>query len=1143
VKLSNIVRIGISIVAFALYGCNDPGTNSTQTVAVAGASQAVLNGLASPDVTIGKDNDLFINKTTGDLFQKSSGTWTQIGNVGVGGKLLDGAGVPAPELGIDLSLYLDTTTGTFYKKILGVWGVEYVSPALDLSSKVDRTQYDADALVTQGLIAAKADGTTTLAALATKVNQTQYATDLTTTQTAINAKADAASTSIALSTKADAGATQTALNSKVDQTAYNTDKTATASQITANQTATTTALGTKVDQTTYTADKAATQTTIAAKADGATTTAALSSKLNVSGGNMSGDLGLHQKSASAEALDASAFGIADKAKIWYNTATDRVKYWTGAALQQVANSADLVAKVDVTQYNSDQSVLQNTVTTNQTATNTALATKADASATTAALASKVNTAAYSTDLASTQASIATKADAVATTTALATKADAAATTTALATKADAAATTTALATKADAAATTTALATKADAAATTTALATKADASTTTAALATKADAAATTSALGGKLNVSGGNLSGDLGFVQRVTDLTNYITADQGKTWFNSTLGKLKFWNGTEAKEVATEDEIAGVTASTSTLSTQLQSKVDQAQYSSDQSGVQSQISGLSSGKVDKTQYSADQTTLQTQLTTGFASKVGTAQYSSDLSSTQASLAAKADAVATSAALATKVDQTGYNTDKANLQGQITTNLNSSNTGLSGKVDKTQYATDQTANTAALALKSDTSSLGTLAQKSQISDSDVAASGISGAKINGNISGNSNSITGSITESQVVNLTTDLAAKLNSAGGLMTGDIGLAKKSSDTTGYNDTTDIGKTWYNTAINKIKFWAGSVLGSREVATKDEFTGTLAYQTTVSGNQVVGGISGTASSITGTVLGSQVSGNIPGNASGITGSVSGSQVSGNITGSAGGVTGSVAGSQISGNIPGNAAGLTGTIAGSQITGPIAGSQITGNITGNAASVTGSVPGSQVTGAIAGNAGGLTNPLPSNQVNDSAGRFMGTSGSNSVTTAMSVNLGTSGSITVNGNSLTNQFVVDSNGNSGFGIAAGSTKSTVDVQGTINSRTVNNPGATAIDWSKGNLQTTDVTPQALTFNNMVDGGAFTLICTNTAGGGGTGQYTFAGTISSVAATFKFNPANASVTTSSATIYTFLVTGTTVYVSWTSGF
>jgi hypothetical protein len=98
--------------------------------------------------------------------------------------------------------------------------------------------------------------------------------------------------------------------------------------------------------------------------------------------------------------------------------------------------------------------------------------------------------------------------------------------------------------------------------ATTLALATKANTADTTAALSLKADQTTLAAGLAGKLDKAGGTISGDLQFAQKTTTTETtaaaaYTTADKAKTWFNSILNALKYFDGTTVKTVATTTDV----------------------------------------------------------------------------------------------------------------------------------------------------------------------------------------------------------------------------------------------------------------------------------------------------------------------------------------------------------------------------------------------------------------------------------------------------------------------------------------------------------------------------------------------------------------------------------------------------------
>lgn len=107
---------------------------------------------------------------------------------------------------------------------------------------------------------------------------------------------------------------------------------------------------------------------------------------------------------------------------------------------------------------------------------------------------------------------------------------------------------------------------------------------------------------------------------------------------------------------------------------------------------------------------------------------------------------------------------------------------------------------------------------------------------------------------------------------------------------------------------------------------------------------------------------------------------------------------------------------------------------------------------------------------------------------------------------------------------------LGATGTTGALSVVGTIVSQVHNAGAATTIDWRNSNVQYVSTAPGAVAFENMADGGSYTLVCTSATAG------TF--TFSQSGLTFKFKPANAATT-----VYTFIRAGANVYVSWISGF
>jgi len=100
----------------------------------------ILFGGSDPLVGQGKDGDLFIQTTSQEVWAKSSGTWSVIGNLGgptgatgptgptgatgpAGLSIYSGSGVPSPSLGNDGEKYIDQDTGDLYLKTTGSWSV------------------------------------------------------------------------------------------------------------------------------------------------------------------------------------------------------------------------------------------------------------------------------------------------------------------------------------------------------------------------------------------------------------------------------------------------------------------------------------------------------------------------------------------------------------------------------------------------------------------------------------------------------------------------------------------------------------------------------------------------------------------------------------------------------------------------------------------------------------------------------------------------------------------------------------------------------------------------------------------------------------------------------------------------------------
>ena len=103
-------------------------------IGISGSDGATwLSGNGAPAATAGSDGDLYLDVDSGDVFRRSAGAWAillniegQSGTAGANGvdgaTWITGAGAPAAGLGIDGDLYLDISTGDVFQKSAGSWG-------------------------------------------------------------------------------------------------------------------------------------------------------------------------------------------------------------------------------------------------------------------------------------------------------------------------------------------------------------------------------------------------------------------------------------------------------------------------------------------------------------------------------------------------------------------------------------------------------------------------------------------------------------------------------------------------------------------------------------------------------------------------------------------------------------------------------------------------------------------------------------------------------------------------------------------------------------------------------------------------------------------------------------------------------------
>ena len=108
------------------------GTNGTNSTGGADGSVWYFGTAAVPAASLGTNIDKYLNSTTGDVFEKISGTWVASGVMkgapgpagasGADGSHWEsGAGVPLDTFGSDGWLYVNSINGDVYKKTAGHW--------------------------------------------------------------------------------------------------------------------------------------------------------------------------------------------------------------------------------------------------------------------------------------------------------------------------------------------------------------------------------------------------------------------------------------------------------------------------------------------------------------------------------------------------------------------------------------------------------------------------------------------------------------------------------------------------------------------------------------------------------------------------------------------------------------------------------------------------------------------------------------------------------------------------------------------------------------------------------------------------------------------------------------------------------------
>ena len=162
----------------------------------------------------------------------------------------------------------------------------------------------------------------------------------------------------------------------------------------------------------------------------------------------------------------------------------------------------------------------------------------------------------------------------------------------------------------------------------------------------------------------------------------------------------------------------------------------------------------------------------------------------------------------------------------------------------------------------------------------------------------------------------------------------------------------------------------------------------------------------------------------------------------------------------------------------------------------------------------------------------------------GGNSLGAVASIGVNDANALQIETNSSPRVYV---DGSGRVGIGTTPTDSALEVAGQMRFTSTPSTSSATIDWSTGNNQITTLSCQNFTFQNMRDGGMYTLIVTGTTAG----YCQFAQTTPDAltyASNFKFYPAESTtsglyVAAGVATIFHFIRAGNTVYVNWLTGY
>jgi hypothetical protein len=119
--------------------------------------------------------------------------------------------------------------------------------------------------------------------------------------------------------------------------------------------------------------------------------------------------------------------------------------------------------------------------------------------------------------------------------------------------------------------------------------------------------------------------------------------------------------------------------------------------------------------------------------------------------------------------------------------------------------------------------------------------------------------------------------------------------------------------------------------------------------------------------------------------------------------------------------------------------------------------------------------------------------------------------------------------------------GVGTTGPRAAFDVSGVALTKAATSNSTTTIDFSTGNLQYTTQSCQAFTLNNLKDGGAYMFVVQGSTSA--TCSFTAYSDAGTTALTVHMPPGHGATTASKHTMYSLVVVGSDLYLSWVAGY